>query len=189
MLFIDRGSFSYTGFWRKRHKDRISSSHNGPLINDWEQNKIWQDDLYYNNGDAKCFSSIQQNNGNLLITGWHVGYDRFRRGLKVFRKLQWNIHDRHISITDWIEGIVSDEIFLFQLNFLINPIWSTKPTDRGFIFTYQEKSIFLKDSDDIGFELTQSSFCPAYQIERDCEILKASKKIKVGDKIRVCLKY
>jgi hypothetical protein len=42
LLFIDRGSFSYTGFWRKRNEDRWSAAHNTPVINNWEQNTIWK---------------------------------------------------------------------------------------------------------------------------------------------------
>jgi hypothetical protein len=49
LLFLDRGSFSYSGSRQKRHRDRMSSSHNGPFINNWEQNKICIEDFYYNN--------------------------------------------------------------------------------------------------------------------------------------------
>ena len=59
LLFIDRGSFSYTGYWRKRHEDRMKCFSQCPLINDWEQNTIWKDALFYNNGEAKCFKLIR----------------------------------------------------------------------------------------------------------------------------------
>ena len=44
-------------------------------------------------------------------------------------------------------------MFELKLNFLINPIWSTKETDQGFIFTHQQKTVYFEDVDRIGFEL------------------------------------
>jgi hypothetical protein len=65
----------------------------------------------------------------------------------------------------------------------------TKTTDSGFIFAYQEEAVHFEDLDCVGFELTQSCFCPSYQLEKKCEAIKASKKIKVGDIVRLRLRY
>jgi hypothetical protein len=188
-LFHDRGSFSYTGYWQKRHEDRMSASHNGPLINSWEQNTIWRDAPFYNNGEAKCFSSTEQNGSILTISGWHVGYERFRKDLKVFRKIQWNTQERSFLIADWLEGKTLNEIFQFKLYFLINPIWTIKVADEGFMFNHQGKTVYFEDADQIGFELTKGLYCPNYQVEKRCEALKASIKIKVGDKVHFRLRY
>ena len=37
-IFVDRGCYSYTGYPYMRNKDRSAVSHNGPVINHWEQN-------------------------------------------------------------------------------------------------------------------------------------------------------
>ncbi|MCK5506395.1 MAG: heparinase II/III family protein, partial [Thermodesulfovibrionia bacterium] len=188
-LFLDRGSYSYTGFRHKRQQDRMSAAHNGPLVNDWEQNTIWEDDPYYVNGEAKCSNDVNQNGSTLIITGWHIGYERFRKGLKTYRKVEWNTKERIILIEDWLEGKASQETFQIKWHFLINPIWQSSNSDNCFAFTYQDQSVYFEDFEGIGFKILQSHYCPAYQVEKSCEALNASLKIGIGEKIRFRLRY
>jgi hypothetical protein len=188
-LFLDRGSYSYSGFRHKRQQDRMSASHNGPVVNDWEQNTIWEDDLYYVNGEAKCFHSVKINGSILTITGWHTGYKRFSKGLTTYRKVEWNTKERIILVEDWLEGKASQETFQIKWHFLINPIWQSSILDNCFAFTYQDLSVYFEDFEGIGFKITQSHYCPTYQVEKSCEALNASLRIGIGEKIRFRLRY
>ena len=189
LLFLDRGSYSYTGFRHKRQQDRMSASHNGPVANDWEQNTIWEDDPYYVNGEAKCFDSVKINGSTLTITGWHTGYKRFSRGLTTYRKAEWDTKEQIILIEDWLEGKASQETFQIKWHFMINPIWGSSKLDNCFEFTYQDQSVYFEDFEGIGFKMTQSHYCPAYQVEKNCQALKASLRIGLGEKIRFRLRY
>jgi len=188
-LFIDRGSFSYTGFGDKRHEDRMTSSHNGPGINGWEQNTIWKDDLYYMNGEARCASSVVNEDNILTITGWHNGYRRYRKNLDTFRKIKWDTKERTMLITDWIEGNVSRESFHFTWHFLINPSWVGVMKDGCLVLTFQNQTVYFEDLSGIGFTLGQGFYCPGYQVENPCMALAASSMSKVGEKIRFLLRY
>jgi hypothetical protein len=188
-LFLDRGSYSYTGFPDKRQQDRMSASHNGPLVNGWEQNTIWEDDPYYVNGEAKCFYSMKTSDSTLNITGWHIGYKRFSRGLTTYRKVEWNTKNRFILIEDWLEGNELQETFQIKWHFLVNPIWDSSILDYGFSFFYQDQSVYFEDFEGIGFKLIKSHYCPAYQVDNSCEALNASIKIGIGEKVRFRLRY
>jgi hypothetical protein len=189
MLFVDRGSFSYTGFPEKRHQDRMTSSHNGPLINGWEQNRIWTHDPFYVNGDAECGNQIDSSAAVVTITGWHVGYGRFRKGLKTFRRIRWDTIERTILITDWIEGSSSNETFQFNWYFLINPVWISILRDKFLILTNNKETVYFEDVDEIGFNLGQGFYCPSYQDQSPCQTLTASCKSKIGKRIRFLLHY
>ena len=189
LLFIDQGSFCYTGFKDRRFKDRQTLSHNCPAINNWEQNSIWESDPFYNNGEARCFHTIESGFTKLIITGWHVGYDRYRRGLKVFRQVIWDIVKKDMIISDWIEGKFSSEIFEYQWSFLINPSWDSKMADGFFIFKNKEQNVCFKDVNKIGFSLSKGHYCPSYQEEQFCEVIKATSNSKLGKKFSFCLSY
>jgi hypothetical protein len=188
-IFLDRGSYSYTGFRRKRQQDRMSVSHNGPVVSDWEQNTIWEEDPFYINAEAECSNDVNQNESTLIITGWHTGYGRFRKGLKTYRKVEWNTKEQIILIEDWLERKASQETFQIKWHFLINPIWDSSNSDNCFAFTYQNQSVYFEDFEGIGFKIIQSYYCPAYQVEKSCEALSASLKIGIGEKIRFRLRY
>ncbi len=188
-IFLDRGSYSYTGFRRKRQQDRMSVSHNGPVVSDWEQNTIWEEDPFYINAEAECSNDVNQNESTLIITGWHTGYGRFRKGLKTYRKVEWNTKEQIILIEDWLERKASQETFQIKWHFLINPIWDSSNSDNCFAFTYQNQSVYFEDFEGIGFKIIQSDYGPAYQVEKSCEALSASLKIGIGEKIRFRLRY
>ena len=189
LLFLDRGSYSYAGFPDKRHKDRMSASHNGPLVNDWEQNTIWEDDLFYVNGEAKCLNSIKKGDHILSITGWHTGYDRFSRGLITYRKVHWNTKERIITIEDWLEGTGNKKDFDVKWYFLINPVWDSSILKNGFTFAFQQQTIYFEDFENLGYKLTQGRYCPTYQVEKCCEALKANRRLGIGEKARFRLRY
>jgi hypothetical protein len=188
-LFLDRGSYSYSGFRHKRQQDRMSTSHNGPVVNDWEQNTIWEDDLFYVNGEAKCFHSVKINGSILTITGWHTGYKRFSKGLTTYRKVEWNTKKRIILIEDWLEGNEPQKTFQIKWHFLVNPIWDSSILENCFSFTCQNQSVYFEDFEGIGFKLIKSHYCPAYQVEKSCEALNASIKIGICEKIRFRVRY
>lgn len=189
LLFIDRGSFSYTGYPEKRHIDRVSSSHNGPVINGWEQNRIWKDELFYIGSDAECYRNIESLGGKITIKGWHTGYGRFRRGLIVFRKVEWNTSDRVMMITDWIEYGGNKEQYTFSWNFLINPEWTTEVANKTFTFTNRSKKLYFEGAEKVGLTLDRGRFCPHYQRELPCWALKGTCSAEVGERIHFILHY
>ena len=188
LLFIDRGSFSYTGFIEKRHEDRMTASHNGPVLNGWEQNALWINDVFYMSGDAKCGNSVERDSDVLSITGWHNGYTRYRPGLKVFRKTTWDISKRRMLISDWTEGKDAQEEFKITWYFLINPTWSCVIKDGGCILTCGTQQVRLEDVTGIGLALVEGSYCPAYQMESHCPVLTATRRARTGEKtnLRIC---
>jgi len=189
LLFIDRGSFSYTGFIEKRHQDRKTASHNGPVLNGWEQNRLWTNDVFYMSGDAKCSNSVKGDGDVLSITGWHNGYTRYRPGLKVFRKITWDIRKRTMLISDWTEGKAAQEEFQFTWHFLINPVWNCVMKDGTCILTSEGQSVRFKDVNGIGLTLSQGFYCPTYQVESPCPVLTASITNRTWEQINFLLYY
>ena len=188
-IFIDRGSFSYTGFPEKRHEDRVTSSHNGPVINGWEQSRIWKNDLFYINGEAECITFIDPSDGVVSITGCHTGYRRYSPGMMVFRKTEWNTIERTILISDWVECKKKQKEALFTWYFLLNPNWSGVLRDNTLILKNGEQVVYFDDMDGAGMTLTQGIYCSSYQKESPCQALKASKMAGTGKKIRFLLRY
>lgn len=188
-LFIDRGSFTYTGLIEKRHKDRMTSSHNGPAVKGWEQNSIWKNDAFYISGEAKCHTIINNSRDMVTITAWHTAYTRYKPGMILFREVRWDTKNRTMLITDWAEAKIADESFQFTWYFLIHPAW-TPLMKNGCLFLRSEgKSVCFEDKDAVCFTLRQGVYCPTYQMESPCKVLTASCKAKAGEKIRFLLRY
>jgi len=189
LLFVDRGSFSYTGFVEERHKDRMTSSHNGPVINGWEQSKIWKNDVFYISGEAKCYNHIDFRGDVVVVTGWHTGYERYRRGLKTFRKIEWDIRKRIILIEDWAEGKSNIEEYHFTWYFLINPLWIAEVNDSSLVFTCGPQSVTFMIINKTSFSLGTSFYCPSYQTKSSCQDLKISHTTKLGEKVQFLISY
>lgn len=189
LLFVDRGSFSYTGFFEKRHEDRMTSSHNGPVINGWEQSKIWKNDVFYMNGEAKCSNHIDFRKNEVNITGWHTGYGRYRRGLKTFRKVKWDIRKRTMLISDWVEGNRSHENFQFTWNFLINPAWAGEIENGSLLLKIAGRTVRFENVNGIDFTINRGVYCPSYQVESPCQALKARCILMTGQKNTFLLSY
>jgi hypothetical protein len=145
--------------------------------------------LFYNTGEAKCSNLTEQNGSVLTIAGWHVGYERFRKGFKVFRQIKWNIKKRSILIADWVEGIPSNEMFELKLNFLVNPLWSVKEEDEVFIFGHKDQTVKFGNVEGIRFGLGRGLYCPSYQVEAPCQTISAACKVKIGEKIHFSIYY
>lgn len=188
-LFIDHGSFSYTGFIEKRHENRRTSSHNGPVINGWEQNRIWKNDLFYVNGEAKCNTFIDSSDVVVSITGCHYGYRRYSPGMRVFRKVKWNTIERNLLITDWVESKNIHKDMLFTWYFLLNPDWTGVMENNILVLTNEEQKVYFEDSDCIGFTLGQGLYCSNYQVESSSQALTASMKARPGKKFNFLLRY
>ena len=189
LLFIDRGSFSYTGFIEKRHQDRKTASHNGPVLNGWEQNTLWINDVFYMSGEAKCGNSVEGDGDVLTITGWHNGYRRYRAKLRILRKVMWDIRKRTMLISDWADGKATHEDFQFTWYFLINPVWNCVMKDGTCILTSEGQSVRFKDVNGIGFTLSQGFYCPTYQVEPPCHVLTASTTNRTWEQINFLLYY
>jgi len=189
LLFLDRGSISYTGFIEKRHQDRNTASHNGPVLNGWEQNRLWISDPFYMSGDTKCGNSVKRSGNVLSITGWHDGYKRYSPGLKVFRRVTWDIRKRTMLISDWAEGKATHEDFQFTWYFLINPVWNCVMKDGTCILTSEGQSVRFKDVNGIGLTLSQGLYCPTYQVESSCPVLTASTTNRTWGQINFLLYY
>ena len=189
LLFVDRGSFSYTGFIEKRHQDRKTASHNGPVLNGWEQNRLWINDVFYMSGEAKCGNSVEGDGDVLTITGWHNGYRRYRAKLRILRKVMWDIKNRTMLISDWAEGKATHEDFQFTWYFLINPVWNCVMKDGTCILTSEGQSVRFKEVNGIGLTLSQGLYCPTYQVESSCPVLTASTTNRTWAQINFLLYY
>lgn len=189
LLFIDRGSFSYTGFTDKRHEDRRSSSHNGPVVNGWEQSRIWENDLFYINGDAICENYFECNDCEVKMTGWHTGYGRYVNYLKVVREVKWNITHRTIVITDWMESTKKFKKYQLSWYFLINPDWEGKIDNNSLILISQEQKVQFLCMEGINVSLSRGLYCPSYQTEAPCQALKVSRIASSDEKTNFILRY
>jgi hypothetical protein len=188
-LFVDRGSFSYTGFTNKRHEDRTTFSHNGPLINGWEQNRIWKDDQFFMGAEAKCDATIDASEHMVRVTGWHAGYGRYRKHLKTFRQITWDIRERTMLVTDWLDGTAANEDFQFTWYFLINPAWIAVVQRGCLILNSESQTVRFEDSSGIGFALSKGLYSPNYQEVCTCQVLTASCKAPLGKRIDFLLYY
>jgi hypothetical protein len=188
LLFIDRGSFSYTGYPEKRHQDRSTASHNCPVINNWEQNKIWKEDVFYLSRDADCGNVLNSSEHKITITGWHNGYTRFSPNLKVFRKVEWDIEKQTMLISDWGEGRSAKD-FHFTWFFIINPSWFAELKLNCIVFTNETLKVSFEDLTGVGFALSKGTYCPTYQQEVPCQVLTASYQGSLNKKINFLLSY
>jgi hypothetical protein len=171
-LFIDRGTFSYTGNKEKRHIDRQSRSHNGPVINGWEQNKIWENDAFYINEDANTNCEFKSNDKILKIIGWHDGYKRFRSQMKVFRQIVWDFDKKMVTISDWVESSNNLENYQFTWNYLVNPYWKIGSSGNSICLISNKKEVDFKIDDNIDMNIEESTYCPKYMQEKKCILLK-----------------
>ena len=188
LLFVDRGSFSYTGYPEKRHQDRSTVSHNCPILNNWEQNRIWKEDLFYLSKDADCGNKTNSSDHKITITGWHNGYARFSQNLKVFRNVEWDVEKQTMLISDWGEG-KSTKHFHFTWLFIINPIWFAELKEDCILFTNETATIRFEDLTGVGFAIREGTYCPTYQQELPCQILAASYHGGLNEKINFLLSY
>ena len=188
LLFVDRGSFSYTGYPEKRHQDRSTVSHNCPVLNNWEQNKIWKEDVFYLSRDADCGNVINSSEDKISVTGWHNGYARFSPNLKVFRKVEWDVEKKTMLISDWGEGKSAKDSH-FTRFFIINPSWFAELKANCIVFTNETATIRFEDLTGVGFALRKGTYCPTYQQELPCQILTASYHGGINEKINFLLSY
>jgi hypothetical protein len=189
LLFLDRGSFSYTGFAEKRHIDRMTKTHNGPVLNNWEQNDFCMDNVFYMRSDANCDSSIHFSYDAITARAWHDGYDRFRSGLRVFRQIEWDVPKRSMLISDWAETKKRNESFQFTWHFLLNPVWTCEMKGDNFIFTSGTQTVQFANLNGIEFSLRKDFYCPAYQVEAPCQAIFAFYKVLPKQRVKFLLSY
>lgn len=171
-LFVDRGTFSYTGYPEKRRFDRSSLAHNAPVVNHWEQNRYWDEDPFYIADDARPEYSLKSDDDSITVTGRHIGYHRFRKGLTIFRKILWRFRDRIFIIEDWVDSPNNDEDFTLSWNFLINPVWNL--SNHGSVIRLESdlQQVYIKPLGKIIITVETSSYCPSYQKEFPCMAIK-----------------
>lgn len=189
LLFLDRGTYSYRGYMEKRHQDRMSLSHNGPVINSWEQNRLWKSSLFHVDGETDYTHAIENGEGFVTISGSHNGYARFRSGLTVFRKLEWDVRERRILISDWAEGGAAGEEYHFNWQFLVNPEWQTVIDGKRLFVTSDTHEAVFENLDGAGFFLKTGYYCPTYQTEAPCPAVVFYTRAKADRKIRFLLRY
>jgi hypothetical protein len=173
-IFVDKGSFSYTGFIDKRYDDRKTDSHNGLVVNKWEQNKIWNDDVFFINQDARTNCTYNISGGILKVIAWHDGYRRFRSDLKVFRQIEWDYNNKLVSISDWIESRDEFKKYQFSWNFLLNPFWKITTKKNKIVFYKNKMEIIYLIDKGIKFDIVDNSYCPNYLQELDCKSIKCN---------------
>jgi hypothetical protein len=145
--------------------------------------------VFYINGEAKCYNTIDCRRNVISINGWHTGYGRHRKGLKIFRNLKWNTNERSILIVDWLEKDSTHEIFQLTWCFLINPLWKAVISDNGVNLTHNDELVYFEDLDKLGLTLGSGHYCPSYQTEYRCQSIKASCKAIAGEKVSFLIKY
>lgn len=178
LLFIDKGSFSYTCNRESRKIDRSSLSHNSMVINSWEQNRFWNCDPFYIYDDCDCDIKTEFYSNILSAKGSHNGYNRYCKGMKVIRQIKWNFTERNYVVKDWFYYKKEREIFDVSWNFLINPKWTVKQIQKGFIFTHNNKTVVLKNCSNITLMLRKCNFSQNYQTINDCFSIKGATSSK-----------
>jgi hypothetical protein len=189
LVFVDRGSFSYTGFLDKRNEDRKSTSHNAPVVNDWEQNQLWKQDVFFVDRNAECAHRLEQTDGSLFITGWHRGYARYKRPLKVFREIIWDTANCLFIICDWITGGKPADLHEFSWNFLIHPFWSIQTKNTSISLKSNSRTICFSSEGPMEMSVASGSYCPFYQMELVCPALQIKRILKNDQKHRFTLRY
>jgi len=188
-IFVDRGCYSYTGYPYMRNKDRSVASHNGPVINHWEQNDF-DDDIFHLWGNAKCGREIKILPEKIELLGWHDAYCKKKPDLLVYRQITWILPQKLIKITDWFEDSdPNGHDMLMTWKFLIHPFWSCKLDGFTLVLQGDSKYIRFCSENEVVLQLSNDFYCQQYQVQRECYSVDASCSVNAGEKIVFTIQY
>ena len=188
-LFVDRGTFSYTGEPEKRVIDRSGASHNAPVVNGWEQNRFWPQDPFYMANDARPGYRVRWFENRLIVTGWHTGYGRIQARIKVCRKIEWRFLERIWIIEDWIEAGSTIDNFTMSWCFLVDPAWHIAKTEGGAELAANGCRGIIRVPSNVEMSIMASSYCPGYQTEAPCTSFTGSATVIPGKRITFIVGY
>ena len=189
-MFVDRGCYSYTGYRHMRNIDRSVLSHNGPVINHWEQNDFDDDDVFHLWGNAKCGRETKVLPEKIELLGWHDAYCKKKSSLRVYRRITWLLPQKLIKITDWFESNDSSgNDVLMSWKFLIHPFWSCELDGFTLVLQGDGKCIRFCSMDKNALKLSNDYFCKSYQVQQRCFSVDASSSVNAGEKTEFNIHY
>lgn len=110
-LIVDCGAYTYTRSVEWRNRFRSTASHNTPLVDGEEQNRIDPQSLWSLADDAAPEVTAWETRGAVtLLRGTHRGYERLARPVRVTRTLALD-SDRHVlAVLDELTGAGVHEV-------------------------------------------------------------------------------
>lgn len=187
-VFIDKGSFSYSGYPLKRYEDQQSKIHNGPVINQWEQNTLFEKEMFRIGGESVCASTITESEDSITVTGWHDGYQRFSPGYRMYRSICWDYYNTTMTINDWVETPVEKQVN-FSWCFLIHPLWQTVLEENILILNHKSIHIEINIPSEIHPRLANGNYSPGYQFEKPCLMLEMDGLFRPDYRIKFVINY
>ncbi len=189
-LFLDRGSFSYTGFSNKRMLDRSALSHNGPVLNGCEQNLYDKNDAFHIWGNAVCGRKVQEGTEELCMQGWYDTTLQVQKvKMRVCRKVVWNISSQIVTIIDWFENGQYNKEAELSWKFLINPYWSCSLHDNVLTLYDRYQSLSFVAPERACVDLSIDSYAPHYQVEKECWAFNISLNATKKERISFTINY
>lgn len=176
-LFVDRGSYTYTGDLKLRHIDRSVLSHNGPVLNDWEQNRIYPNKPFDMGGGCISGCDWQVDNYVLTVSGWHAAYSSREKGIRIYRTLVWNCLERCINVTDKFVAEKKGTVLSYQCSLLLHPIWGSSLVDNGVQLNCDQITARMQAHDDLIVRVQDGEFCPNYQVRHVCQRIFLEKNL------------
>lgn len=130
-LIIDCGAYLYTASYAERNRFRSTSSHNTPMIDGEEINRIDPALLWLMQNDAKP-SVLEWHIGEEFdrFCGTHGGYNRLQPGLRPIRTIELNKVQHRLLVEDAIDGTGRHDV---QIPYHLDPCVRTAVSKAGLV--------------------------------------------------------
>jgi hypothetical protein len=189
---IDPGTFCYSADYNMRNLSRSTGYHNTVTIDAEEQNRFFQQRLFYLADDARPrIEQFSEERSKVVVSGSHDGYARMGDGIIHRRTIIVSLETSGISVVDEFEG-KRGRHHAFDLRF-ITPIDSVERNDGTGVTIRRDhvRSLVIGTSEDGLTELSVQplSYFPRYGVKADANLVRFSFRSKLPFKITTSLAY
>ena len=167
--FIDPGTYCYTSDYNIRNKNRSVISHNTAAIDSEEQNRFFNNRLFYLQNDAKAEIDLWVNLKDIVvISGIHKGYTRLNDVITHRRTIWAYLDTKQIKILDEFDG-KSNSVHSFDTRF-ITPIENVRQL-KDFSLLIEEdiqNQLTMKFTSDIesSIRIEPTEYYPGYGLQK-----------------------
>ena len=169
-IIVDPGTYVYTPEPEMRNLFRGTKYHNTVTIDDEEQNRFIDGQLFKMQNDAKAKCIRWEVTENIdYFTGEHYGYTRLNDPVVHRREIQFNKTDGKIEIVD---SFICKKEHMFEWNFILHPD------------VMDEIKLVSND-----FELQREHcyYSPEYGIKQDTKKIVFKQKAESGFKVKISI--
>lgn len=114
---VDSGSYCYTSDYKMRNYSRSTAAHNTVSVDREEQNRFFDNRLFYMFNDARPKIDLWVRAGDLVVvSATHSGYSRLEDGIEHRRTIWTFLNSNSLAILDEFNGQTNHE-HLFETRF------------------------------------------------------------------------